>query len=121
VLTASAAVRRSNLERFVSSPEPTAAHAIDWRTPIDRSRWYFCETLTPLYYTPVYDELAVEHRRRYNQLTGMLASELIGLLETEFLNAALQAVESARDQDPAIRAAVVRFGDDERRHAEMWQ
>lgn len=121
MLTASSAARLPSLDRFVAAPESAAADGIDWQTPIDRSRWYFCETLTPLYYTRVYDELAPEHRRRYNQLTGMLASEVIALLETEFLNAALQAVESAREQDPALRAAVVRFRDDERRHADIWR
>lgn len=94
---------------------------IDWTTPVDRSRWFFCETLTPLYYTPIYRELGADHRRRYNQLTGLLTSELIALLETEFLHAALDAVRSSGAPDPELRAAIERFAADERRHAEIWQ
>jgi hypothetical protein len=111
----------ATLERLARAPETATADGIDWLTPIDRARWYFCETLTPLYYTPVYDEIAPEHRRRYNQLTGMLANEVIALLETQFLHAALRAVESGIGQDAELRAAVLRFRDDERRHAEIWR
>jgi len=96
-----------------------AADPFDWQTPIDRSRWFFCETLTPLYYTAIYRELASEHRRRYNQLTAILANELIALLESEFLDAALTAV--ADDPDGAdVRTAMTRFREDESRHAAIW-
>lgn len=109
----------ASLGRLASAPA-AAAPLIDWQTPIDRSRWYICETLTPLFYTPIYRELTVEHRRRYNQLAGMLTSEVIALLETDLLDAALTAVESAGQADPELRAAVVRFRDDEQRHAQIW-
>ena len=108
------------LSRLAAVPGRASADDIEWVTPIDRTRWFFCETLTPLYYTAVYHELPPDCRRRYNQLTGMLTSEVIGLLETEFLNAALQALESHRGHDTELRAAVARFGDDECRHAEIW-
>jgi len=91
--------------------------SIDWTTPIDRSRWFFCETLTPLAYTRVYSELGEAHRRRYNQLTGMLSNELILRLETDFLGAALGAVE----KDEGLSAAVKQFAEDERQHAEIWR
>ena len=44
-------------------------------------------------------------------------------METEFLVAALSAVESRqgdRRQPPDLHAAVLRFRDDERRHADIW-
>jgi hypothetical protein len=110
----------ASLDRLASA-SPAAGTPIDWETPIDRTRWYICETLTPLYYTPVYSELPVEYRRRYNQLTGMLTSEVIALLETEFLHAALSAVDASDQADPALHAAVVRFRKDEERHAEIWR
>jgi hypothetical protein len=93
---------------------------IDWNTPIDRSRWFVCETQTPLFYTSVYDELSADQKRRYNQLTGMLSNELIGLLETELLTAALAAIASGPAGSELV-AAVRRFEEDERRHAEMWR
>ncbi len=115
--------RVSQLDRLAAAPSRPGEDGIDWRTPIDRSRWFFCETLTPLYYTAVYRDLGLEHRRRYNQLTAMMANEIIAFMETEFLVAALSAVESRhgdRRQSPDLHAAVVRFRDDERRHADIW-
>jgi uncharacterized protein (DUF2267 family) len=107
------------LARLASAPVAATVDRIDWETPIDRTRWFFCETLTPLYYTRIYRELSLEHRRRYNQLTGMLANEIISVLETEFLQASLHAVASTRG-DPDLLAAVQRFKEDERRHADIW-
>ena len=80
------------LERLAPPSDYVTPREIDWETPIDRSRWFFCETLTPLYYTAVYRELPAECRLRYNQLTGMLTSELIALLESEFLASSLAAL-----------------------------
>jgi hypothetical protein len=114
--------RVSTLERLAAAPA-RAEDRIDWRTPIDRSRWFFCETLTPLYYTAVYRDLGAEHRRRYNQLTAMMTNEIIAFMETEFLAAGLSAVESRhgdRRQPPGLHAAVRRFRDDERTHADIW-
>ena len=115
--------RASTLARLAAAPSKPAEDGIDWRTPIDRSRWFFCETLTPLYYTGVYRDLGVEHRLRYNQLSAMMANEIIAFMETEFLGAALTAVESRGDrrQPSDLHAAVLRFRDDERRHADIWQ
>lgn len=108
------------LRRLTATPARRVTDDFDWHTPIDRSRWFFCETLTPLYYAPIYRELAPDHRRRYNQLTGMLANELISLLESEFLDAALTAVATADPADSELREAVIRFRDDEARHADAW-
>ena len=101
-----------------------AAESLDWSAPIDRSRWFLCETLTPLYYTPVYPRLSMEQRRRYNQLTGMFANELIAFLEREFLDAVLQAVRSANhagDGWAALCDAVARFRADEQQHLVLWR
>jgi len=92
---------------------------IDWTAPIDRTRQFFCETLTPLFYTRVYAELADEHRLRYNQLTGMLANELILTLETQLLSASLEA--AARGGGEALAIAVKQFAEDEARHARTWR
>jgi hypothetical protein len=126
VLTATAPPRHRRiapLDRIESVGVRQPAAEIDWDTPIDRSRWFFCETLTPLYYTPTYATLTPEQRRRYNQLTGMLSNELILRLETGFLDTALDAVVrrnggvGSEDLIEALR----RFRDDEQRHAEGWR
>ena len=89
---------------------------------IDRSRWFFCETLTPLYYTRVYRELSDDERRRYNQLTGMLSNELILRLETGFLDRTLAALARRRDRlDDDLITRLRRFREDEREHARTWR
>ena len=109
------------LDRLAAQKDSTAYETIDWAAPIDRTRWFVCETQTPLFYTQWYSGLTSEQRRRYNQLTGMLSNELIALLETELLTAALRAIESAYTPDAKLVAAVRRFRQDEKRHAEMWR
>jgi hypothetical protein len=123
MLSVGPSVRRiSSLERLAGAPVGHREEAIDWTTPIDRSRWFFCETLTPLYYAPIYRELDRCHQRRYNQLTAIMANEIIAFMEREFLVTALTAVASVRDDNQPVdlRAAVRRFADDERRHASVW-
>ena len=120
--TATEAPRRSTLQRLAEAPVRPREGDIEWDTPIDRSRWFFCETLTPLYYAPIYRDLDLEHRRRYNQLTAMMANEIIAFMESEFLVATLTAVSSDLDTNNSgdLRAAVIRFAEDERRHADIW-
>jgi hypothetical protein len=112
----------STLDRLANAPVRPGEAVVNWTAPVDRSRWFFCETLTPLYYTPIYRNLDLGHRRRYNQLTAMMANEIIAFMESEFLVATLTAVSATPPgQLPdGLRAAVVRFADDERRHAEIW-
>jgi hypothetical protein len=95
--------------------------AVDWETPIDRSRVYFCETLTPLYYTQSYNALSPAQRLRYNQLTGMLSNELILRLETQFVDRALAAVTRHGEIHADLTERVRRFRDDELRHADSWK
>jgi len=112
----------NTLERLANAPVRPRDAAVDWTAPIDRSRWFFCETLTPLYYTPIYRSLDLGHRRRYNQLTAMMANEIIAFMESEFLVVTLTAVSSASSHQlpGGLRAAVERFAEDERRHAQIW-
>lgn len=112
------AARMTPIDRLTPGDHRPGA-PIDWATPIDRSRLFICESITPLRYTPVWAELGAEHRLRYNQLTGMMASELILLLETECLGATLAAVTATGDE--ALAAAVGRFAADEQRHAATWR
>src|SRR5687767_13404148 len=69
-----------------------AVPAFDFSTPIDRSRWFVCPTLTPLYYAPIYHDLEEPHQRRYNQLTALCFSELISFFETTFASSVLAAL-----------------------------
>jgi hypothetical protein len=112
----------TSLERLAAARPRRPEETIDWSEPIDRSRWFFCETLTPLFYAPIYRDLDERHRRRYNQLTAMMANEIIGFMEREFLVPALVALAAVSDetQPAGLRDAVSRFADDERRHADIW-
>lgn len=96
---------------------------LDWGAPIDRRRRFTCETVTPLYYTSVYRELTLEQRLRYNQLTGLYQTELVGFLEEQVLAPVLESLATAEGRGSLpdeLRLAVGRLVDDERRHAEMW-
>lgn len=119
---ASARPGRAPLDRL-GAPAPVREDRIDWITPIDRSRRYYPERLTPLYHTPVYAELGEVHRRRYNQLTGMYSNELIGFLETFVLRRTLDALldRPGGRLSPALADALRRFRDDEARHADQWK
>ena len=108
------------LERLAATTSSCGYDAIDWTTPIDRSRYYLCETQTPLFYTGVYEQLSQHHQRRYNQLTGMLNNELIDLLETELLSSVLRALEDTPG-DRAFASVLRQFRDDEARHAAAWR
>lgn len=122
MLTGSVSSRRVlPLDRLHGRGTAAAADDIDWDTPIDRSRRFFCDTLTPLYYTTSYALLAPEHRLRYNQLTGILSNELILRLETQFVDRALAAVTRDACVDPDLLDTVRQFRDDEIRHAESWR
>ena len=117
-------VRATSLTRLAvrrSGSDP--ADEIDWRTPIDKSRWFICETVTPLYYTPIYASLALAHRRRYNQLTAMFGNELIAYLEREFLDtvlATLVLLPPQPEEPSGLRQALKQFRDDERSHLALW-
>ena len=113
--------RRMSLDHL-SVPSQAPHGAIDWTTPIDRSRRFYCETLTPLYYTRVYAEIGEVHRLRYNQLTGVYSNELIGFLETFVLRRTLDALAARTDLGlpDALAAALQHFRQDEARHADQW-
>jgi hypothetical protein len=96
------------------------AAGIDWSTPIDRSRRFYCETLSPLFYTPSYAGLSEPQRRRHTQLMGMLSNELIARLEADVVDHGLAAVERMADLPRELADAVAGFRADERRHAGDW-
>jgi len=116
--------QRLPLDRLCTPSRSRAwEEAIDWTTPIDRSRRFYCDTLTPLYYTRVYAELGDAHRLRYNQLTGLYSNELIGFLETFVLGRTLDALIERTDLDlpEALTAALRGFRHDEQGHADQWR
>ena len=94
---------------------------IDWQTPIDRSRWFFCETLTPLYYTACI-RIWRENRRRYNQLTAMLANEIIALHGVRVPRRGADR-RSSLGRSAATRTCTLPYSISRRRarHAEIWE
>lgn len=94
----------------------------DFLTPIDRSRWFVCPTLTPLFYAPVYHELDACHQLRYNQLTALSFSELISFFETTFAASVLGALARSRRRqvDGELAACLEAFLAEERYHTEWW-
>ncbi len=117
-------IRRRPLERLARRLHQydEVKHAFDFATPIDRSRWYVCPTLTPLYYAPVYAELTKLQQRRYNQLTALCFSELIAFFETTFIPSVLAALAASR---PAASDDLVQclqhFVMEEQEHTRWWR
>jgi hypothetical protein len=109
------AIRRRS-ERAAKSDGPALGR------PVDRSRRFVCETLTPLYYAPVYRELTDAQRLRYNQITGLCFGELIAFFEESFAASVLAALALARrDLDADLAACLDGFVAEERRHVAYWR
>src|SRR4051812_14361459 len=117
-------IRRRPLERLAGRlhEHDESKHKFDFVTPIDRSRWYVCPTLTPLYYAPVYDELTESQQRRYNQLTALCFSELIAFFETTFIPSVLAALATSRSaaRDELVQC-LQHFVAEEQEHTRWWR
>ena len=70
---------------------------------IDRGLPFICETLAPLFYTPIYQDFTPNQRLRYNQLTGLYFNELIGYFEATF-SQALSALICRANMPSSLRA-----------------
>jgi hypothetical protein len=103
--------------------QTTGAADFDFATPIDRTRWFVCPTLTPLYYAPIYDQIESHHQRRYNQFTALSFSELIGFFETTFAASVLATLATARREfvDRELSECLEGFIAEERQHTEWWR
>jgi hypothetical protein len=117
-------IRRRPLERLVpqGANADTSTEEFDFSTPIDLSRWFVCQTLTPLYYAPIYSQLEERHQRRYNQLTALSFSELIGYFETTFAASVLAAITKSRSReiDQPLVNCLETFVAEEQRHSDWW-
>lgn len=118
-------IRRRPLDGLLSQHNAIEAvkSEFDFATPIDRSRWYVCPTLTPLYYAPIYQQLEERHQLRYNQFTALCFSELIGFFETTFAASVLAALAKNRrhEIDRELVDCLEGFIAEERHHTEWWR
>jgi hypothetical protein len=117
-------ILRRPLERLLphDAVEESVTEEFDFTTPIDLSRWFVCPSLTPLYYAPIYSELEERHQLRYNQLTALSFSELIGFFETTFAASVLAAISRSRiwATDRLLVDCLEAFIAEERRHTDWW-
>ena len=97
---------------------PGAARAT--ATPLDDTRWFLPESLSPLAYTRTYAGLALEHRRRYNQLHATYVNEQILFFEQTLAENVLGGLRRA-GPPAALDASLARFIDDERAHIAMFR
>lgn len=121
---ASCGIPRQPLEVLLYHTQKAEEDAIDFdeSQPIDCSRYFVCPTLTPLYYTPIYQELDEDQQRRYNQLTGLCFNELIAFFETTFSASVLAALAEMRSRGvtSALLDCLSGFMADERKHIQWW-
>jgi len=89
-------------------------------TPIDRTRPFLPEGLTPLAHTAIYGDLTARQRCRYNQLHAVYINEQILFFEKTLAASILTA--ALRDDPPApLARSLSTFLADEARHSEMFR
>lgn len=86
---------------------------------VDPGRRFLCDTLTPLYYTPVWAELTPEQRLSYNQISATYWNELIAWFELELATGVLEAVQ--RRAGGPLAARLRAFLAEEHEHAETFR
>lgn len=82
--------------------------------------WCLPETLTHLYYSPIYQTLTETQRRVYNRLHACYLCEFYVFFEGMFPRYYGQAATDP-GMDAGLRARLVRLVEDERRHAAMFR
>jgi len=87
---------------------------------VDFGRDFVPETFTPLFYTPLYAELAPDQRRRYNQLHGCYCNEQIMFFEKFVAENVLSGLLSLADTAP-LALQLGAFLEEERRHTVMFR
>jgi hypothetical protein len=86
---------------------------------IESSRFFVPETFTPLFYTPLYDDLTPVQRLRYNQLHGCYCNEQIMFFEKFIAENVLTGLLHTKHAAPLLPQLRL-FLDEERRHARMF-
>jgi hypothetical protein len=89
-------------------------------SPIDRSRRFIPEHLTPLSFSPVYRSLGEEQRLRYNQLHALYFNEQIAFFEQEMARHILGALLNWPGCS-SLHDSLVSFLDEEMRHTAMFR
>jgi hypothetical protein len=89
-------------------------------TPVDFGRNFMPEELTPLFYVPLYRQLAPEHRLRYNQLQALYFNEQIIFFET-MIGRGVMGGLLRQTWTNGFGEKLQRFSDDEIRHSEMFR
>ena len=88
--------------------------------PVDTSRLFIPEELTPLFYTPSYGDLTAAQRLRYNQLHALYFNEQIMFFERALCCRILGALLHEPWPD-RLAEGLREFRDEERRHTEMFR
>ena len=79
------------------------------------------DSLTPLFYTPVWRELSPEQKLTYNRISGTYWNELISWFERELALTALAAAGRAPGLRPELSARVAEFAHEEILHAAVFR
>lgn len=80
---------------------------------------FIADSLTPLYYCPIWQELSDEQRLAYNRISGTYWNELIAWFELELAATTLSAL-THRYGDSAMALRVAAFLREEELHAEVF-
>ena len=96
---------------------------LPWAQGLDFTKFFFPEHLTPLYHTPIYQELNDEQQLAYNQLYGQAVNEQFIFLEDRFLVQFLGNMlpKHRATLEPALVDALDNFVEEEVKHTEMFR
>ncbi|MEO7956475.1 MAG: diiron oxygenase, partial [Fibrobacteria bacterium] len=93
---------------------------LDWSRPVDRSKLWSPERISPLYHLASYAKLTTREKTRYNQLFAMGVCEQFIWLEEHLLVNTLRKVLSGANPPPPLREALGHFIEEEIKHTRMF-
>jgi len=93
---------------------------IDWSQPIARDSLWAPEHTGTLYYLPIYEELTVAEKLRYNQLTGLgICEQFIYLEENAIIRPMARMLQRA-ELPLSLRESLCHFIREEEKHTAMF-
>ncbi|MNS25667.1 P-aminobenzoate N-oxygenase AurF [compost metagenome] len=95
---------------------------IPWAQGIDPTRHFAPEAMAQLYHSPSYQLLDADERREFSRVVGLALAEMFIYLEEILLVPAVGTFMAKRGDrlSPDLRACLVDFIEEERKHAEMF-
>jgi len=93
----------------------------DLDTPVDFSKGFVPEEVTPLYHTDLYDQLTTDQKLTYNQLSGLYINEQTAFFEEQLVAVLRSLLKGGRVRGTSLEESMRRFLADELEHTTMFR